>query len=119
MPVETLEELLALPLFSLHPRLQHQHPMVMELVLERLVDRIEQNKDVYKYDDPDGLHNVATDASRINRTDLEERLFRLGIELFPENVDLRADLLQLLYGQKNSPDEAQQCWDERYSSFIR
>jgi tetratricopeptide (TPR) repeat protein len=71
-----------------------------------------QKKAQYEKSDPDTLHNLVMDAARLRREDLELALLKAGIELFPKNVDLRADLLQLLHMKMYDPEGASDCWKE-------
>jgi tetratricopeptide (TPR) repeat protein len=106
---------LQLPLLDIHRNLRLMDPPLPELLLSCVADRMETDLrenggQRYREEDPDSMHNLATMASRLRRTDLEERILKAALKLAPGNVDLQADLLQVYYMQKNAPEEAERQW---------
>ena len=112
MPIESLEDLLALPLFAFYERLQRSPLDQREDVLESFSKWFKEHKDDYRDSDPDTLHNLVMDAARLRRLDLELALLETGIELFPDNADIRADMLQVLHLKMFAPDRAAHVWEE-------
>ncbi|MBF0454203.1 MAG: hypothetical protein HQL72_05215 [Magnetococcales bacterium] len=80
-------------------------------ILEGLVERMDSNLEEFRDNDPDALHNLAVTCSKLNRPDLELRLLKRGEELWPENIEILADQLQIYYGQQENIEKATKVWE--------
>ncbi|NOG56002.1 MAG: hypothetical protein HND57_17015 [Planctomycetes bacterium] len=117
---DELRHIVLLPLMDAHSRISglsqrisRLSPRVLgELALEVLADLLETKDGRARLadEDPDSMHNLATHAARLGRSDLEERLLKVFVQSKPRNVDLHADLLQFYHGKRWRPDLCEEHW---------
>lgn len=117
----SMDVLLGQPMMEIHSVVSRLPPQLAVPILEEFCLRVQQDPDRFRTDSPDSLHNLAITAKNFRRHDLEKILLKAGVDIFPDNVDLLADLLQVCYVKSNDPKLAAETWEklERIAASIR
>ena len=79
-------------------------------VLQATVQLLEQNPEYLEGQNPDAVHNLAVEASKRKLHSLGLRILEVGKVIFPDNVDINCDLLQLYYTHYLDKYKAQETW---------
>jgi tetratricopeptide (TPR) repeat protein len=100
-------------LFEAHEVIKRLEPQQAIGTLAELADKMEEDPEAFRENLPDTFHNLGVHADEtFNNCDLGIRIFTIGASLFPDNVDLVADLLSMYVGKRFSPPKAAAVWDQ-------
>jgi len=98
-------------LYTLHELVTMLPGTEASIVLQATVLLLEQNPEYLEGQSPDAVHNLAMEASRKGLNGLALRLLEVGRVIFPNDVDINCDLLQLYYTHYPDKYKAQEVWN--------
>ncbi len=97
-------------LYTLHELVTMLPGTEASIVLQATVLLLEQNPEYLEGQSPDAVHNLAMEAQRRELHGIALRILKVGRVVFPDDVDINCDLLQLYYTHYPDKYKAQEVW---------
>lgn len=110
-PYASADTLIKENLYTLQNRLSTSSNTEASVVLQATVQLLEQNPEYLKGQSSYALHNLAMEAQRRGLHGVALHLLEAGRKIFPDDVDINCDLLQLYYLHYPNKYKAEEIWN--------